>query len=340
MTYNIALNFEDGVTRFITCGPDDTIADAAFNAGINIPMDCRDGACGTCKCRAESGEFDAGTYIEDALSEQEFAEGFALACQIRPAGDMVIGIAASSAACRIKSQDVTATFTSVDRLSETTIAFSLETASPVGFLPGQYANLTVPGTNLQRAYSFSSAPGSRTLSFLVRDIPQGIMSSFLRHRAEPGTKITLAGPSGAFYLRDITRPLLFLAGGTGLAPFLSMLSRIEQTGSTLPVHLIYGVTNDADLVAIDQLETFAGHIPNFTFTCCVAAETSAHPRKGYVTAHIDAEHLHQGDVDIYLCGPPPMVEAVRAWLGQQGISPAGFYFEKFAPSTPILQRAA
>jgi benzoate/toluate 1,2-dioxygenase reductase component len=340
MVYNVALNFEDGVTRFIPCSPDETVADASFRAGVNIPMDCRDGACGTCKCHAESGDFDAGTYIEDALTEQEFTQGYALACQIRPHGDLVVSIAASSAACRIKSQNVPTTLTAVERLSDTAIAFTLQAASPVAFLPGQYANVTVPGTDQVRSYSFSSVPGDKTLSFLVRDIAEGVMSSFLRDRAVPGTQVAVAGPAGSFYLRDIKRPVLFLAGGTGLAPFLSMLEKIVVTGSQQPIHLIYGVTNDADLVTVDRLEAFAARIPSFTFACCVVAEASAHRRKGYVTAHIEPAHLNGGDVDIYLCGPPPMVEAVRGWLDRQGVIPASFHFEKFAPSGVVLQKAA
>ena len=340
MLHDIALNFDDGVTRFIACGPDETVADASFRSGINIPMDCRDGACGTCKCHVESGDFDAGSYIEDALTEQEFARGYALACQIRPGSDLVISVAASSAACRIKSQTVAATLAAVERLSDTAIAFTLEVPSGLAFLPGQYVNVSVPGTDQTRSYSFSSAPGETALSFLVRDIPLGVMSSFLRDRAAPGMPVTVAGPAGGFYLRDIVRPALFLAGGTGLAPFLSMLAKIAPTGCAHPVHLIYGVTNDEDLVAVDRLEAFAEQIPGFTFTCCVAADASEYPRKGYVTAHIDPAHLNGGDVDIYLCGPPPMVEAVRGWLDRQGITPASFHFEKFAPSGVVQRKAA
>ena len=340
MLHDIALNFDDGVTRFIACGPDETVADASFRSGINIPMDCRDGACGTCKCHVESGDFDAGSYIEDALTEQEFARGYALACQIRPASNLVISVAASSAACRIKSQTVAATLAAVERLSDTAIAFTLEVPSGLAFLPGQYVNVSVPGTDQTRSYSFSSAPGETALSFLVRDIPLGVMSSFLRDRAAPGMPVTVAGPAGGFYLRDIVRPALFLAGGTGLAPFLSMLAKIAATGCAHPVHLIYGVTNDEDLVAVDRLEAFAEQIPGFTFTCCVAADASEYPRKGYVTAHIDPAHLNGGDVDIYLCGPPPMVEAVRGWLDRQGITPASFHFEKFAPSGVVQRKAA
>jgi benzoate/toluate 1,2-dioxygenase reductase component len=212
---------------------------------------------------------------------------------------------------------------------------SLYGGDGLGYLAGQYVNVLVPGTDQRRSYSFSSTPGSAELSFLVRDIPRGVMSSFLRENAKPGTSMEFIGPAGSFYLREIKRPLLFLAGGTGLAPFLSMLGRIATAGSGYPVHLVYGVTNDEDLVGIEQLKQFAELIPSFTFSCCVAAEAGAYPQKGYVTRYIEPGHVNAGDVDIYLCGPPPMVEAVRAWLAEQGIAPANFYYEKFSPSGAV-----
>lgn len=252
---------------------------------------------------------------------------------MRPKGDVVVDVFASSAACKTKGQAVHAQIHAVERLSDTTLAFTLAGAGALTFLPGQYVNVLVPGTDQRRSYSFSSAPGAEMLSFLVRDIKPGLMSSFQRDKAMPGTPIEFVGPSGSFYLREVRRPLLFLAGGTGLAPFLSMLGRIAQTGTGgHAVHLVYGVTSDADLVAVAELEGYAARIPGFTFATCIAAEDSAHPRKGYVTAHIAPEHLNGGDVDVYLCGPPPMVDAVRNWLGAQGITPANFYYEKFSPS--------
>jgi benzoate/toluate 1,2-dioxygenase reductase component len=336
MTQNIALNFEDGFTRFIECRPEETVADAAYRVGINIPLDCANGACGTCKCRVQSGEYDAGDYIEDALSEAEAAGGLALACQMRPKTDAVIDIFASSDVCKTKGQTFQAHIRSVEKVSDTTIAFSLEGAGALSFLPGQYVNVLVPGTDQRRSYSFSSPPGAESQSFLVRDIQPGLMSTFLREKATQGTPMEFAGPSGSFYLREIRRPLLFLAGGTGLAPFLSMLGRIAGIGSDeYPIHMVYGVTNDADLVGIDQLQAFAARIPGFSFTTCVAAEASAHPRKGYVTAHIEPETLNGGDIDVYLCGPPLMVDAVRSWLAGKGITPANFYYEKFSPSGAV-----
>jgi benzoate/toluate 1,2-dioxygenase reductase subunit len=284
MGHNIALNFEDGITRFIKCRPDETIADASYRLGINIPLDCRDGVCGTCKCRVEAGECDRGNYLEDALTGEEAAAGLALACQSRPKTDLVVAIAASSEACKTRGQTYHACFHSAERLSETTIAFSLDGADGVSFLPGQYANLLVPGTDQRRSYSFSSPPGAEPLSFLVRNIPPGVMSTYLREKAVPGTPVEFIGPAGSFYLREINRPLLLLAGGTGLAPFLSMLGKIVETGSAYPIHLGYGVTKDVDLVGVERLEDFVTKIPGFTYFTCVSARDSAHPRKGYVTA--------------------------------------------------------
>ncbi|MFO7228792.1 NADH oxidase, partial [Pseudomonas aeruginosa] len=144
--------------------------------------------------------------------------------------------------------------------------------------------------------------------------------------------LAMDGPLGSFYLREIHRPLLMLAGGTGLAPFTAMLERIAEQGSAHPLHLVYGVTHDVDLVGLERLEAFAERIPGFTWSACVASADSDYPRKGYVTEHIAAQHLHEGDVDIYLCGPPPMVEAVERYLREQGVRPANFYYEKFAAS--------
>ena len=98
----------------------------------------------------------------------------------------------------------------------------------------------------------------------MRNIPPGVMSTYLREKAVPGTPVEFTGPVGSFYLREITRPLLLLAGGTGLAPFLSMLGKIAETGSACPIHLVYAVTNDVDLVG---------------FTCFAGVDL-AHPRKG------------------------------------------------------------
>lgn len=335
MSYKVALNFEDGVTRFIEVDSGETVADAAYRQGINIPLDCRDGACGACKCLAEAGRYDLGdNYIEDALSEAEKAEGLVLTCQMRLESDCVLRIPASSEVCKTAQASYEALISDVRPLSPSVISLSIKGASlaRLSFLPGQYVNLRVPGSDQTRAYSFSSLPQDGEVSFLIRNVPGGLMSGYLSRQARAGDAMTLTGPLGSFYLREIRRPLLMLAGGTGLAPFTAMLEKIAESGSEHPVHLIYGVTHDADLVEMDRLQEFAARIPTFSFTACVASPESSYPHKGYVTQHIAPVHLNDGEVDIYLCGPPPMVEAVNGFLREQGIQPANFHYEKFAAS--------
>lgn len=334
MPHQIAIRFEDGVTRFIEANPTETVADAAYRQGVNLPLDCRDGACGTCKCLAESGRWEMGEYIDDALSADEAAAGYVLTCQMRARANCVLQVPASSAVCRSPQPAVEAAIHELRQVSPSTIALTLKDAllDKLAFLPGQYVNLQVPGTDQTRAYSFSSLVRNGEVSFLIRNVPGGRMSSWLTGAAKPGDRMQLTGPLGTFYLRDIRRPLLLLAGGTGLAPFTAMLEKIAEQGSPHPVHLVYGVTHDADLVDLDKLADFARRIPGFTYTACVASPDSAWPNKGFVTHHIEPAHLNDGDVDVYLCGPPPMVEAVHHFIRDCGVKPASFHHEKFAAS--------
>ena len=334
-TYKIALNFEDGVTRFIDCKDTESVADAAYRQKINVPIDCRDGACGACKSSCESGEFEMGFYIDDALTEEEFKQGYVLTCQMRPKSDCVVSIPASSAVCKTTQVSLKTTIKSVQLVSDSTIALTVagDDVAKLSFLPGQYANLQVPGTDAHRAYSFSSMPKDGEVSFLIRNVPGGLMSTYLREQAKPGDQIVMNGPKGSFYLREIVRPVMMLAGGTGLAPFTAMLDKIVAAGgSPFPVHLIYGVNNDTDLVDVDKLEAFTKALPNFSYALVVVDANSAQPKKGYVTNHIEAGQLYDGELDMYLCGPPPMVEAVNQYLRDQGIKPVSFHYEKFAAS--------
>ncbi|GAA2352922.1 hypothetical protein GCM10009854_33680 [Saccharopolyspora halophila] len=337
MSYQVALSFEDGVTRFIECDPHETVAEASYRQRINIPLDCRDGACGTCKSMCVSGRYDGGDYIEDALSDDEAAAGYALPCQMVPESDLVLEIQATSASAKTGAEAHAGCITEIRRLSESAVAFSVELddRDRLAFLPGQYVNVRVPGTELTRSYSFSSGPSEKTVSFLVRITRGGAMSTYLSERAEVGDRLELTGPLGGFFLRELLRPALLLAGGTGLAPLQSMLERFRESAPAHPVHLIYGVTTDTDLVELDWLRSCAETIPGFTFEHCVADENSSAPNKGYVTGLFTPEVLHGGDVDVYLCGPPPMVDAVRGHLRDTGVAPANFYTEKFTVAAEV-----
>lgn len=111
-----------------------------------------------------------------------------------------------------------------------------------------------------------------------------------------------------------------------------MLQTLVMQRSTRPVTLLYGVTRDCDLVKTDALEAFTGQLPAYRWLPVVADAQSGCPQRGFVTEHLDDAILNDGDVDIYLCGPPPMVNAVATALRERGVSPAGFWYEKFIAS--------
>ena len=338
MPHSIALNFEDGVTRVIEARDGETVADASYRLGINIPLDCRDGACGTCKCRVACGVFDFGDYIEDALTDDEAAEGFALACQARAKSDLVVEIAASSAMCKTRAQAYDATIAAVERRSPTTLAFTLEGAGPVAFLPGQYANLRLPGSAEHRSYSFASAPGDDRLAFLIRDIPDGRMSGFLR-AAAPGTPV------------DVHRPLGQLLPARRDAA--AAVPRRRHRPRAVPVDAApAGGEGDERPARPPRLRRHPRRRPRRGRDAGGARRphpglqlrhrgrrSRPAPIRARATSPITSrpEQLNAGEIDVYLCGPPPMVDAVRGWLAAQGVTPASFHTEKFAVSGAAAQ---
>lgn len=333
MGNQVALNFEDGVTKIVKVGDFETVMDAAYKARINLPSDCRDGACGTCKSFCESGEFDPGDFIDDAMTEDELDRGYILTCQALPESDLSIQVPATAEMAKTSVAAFTSTLTALDKHSESTISFTLrvDNREDLTYLPGQYVNITVPGTDDERSYSFRNGPEVADVSYMVRITEQGAMSEYLRDRAQVGDTVAFTGPFGAFFLREPKRPLLLLAGGTGLAPLLSILEQLSEKPPADPVHLVYGVRHEADIVGLDWLRAYEERLPNFSWDYTASQEGTSAPHTGYVTELIEPSHLHDGDVDIYLCGSPSMVDGVTTWLDDQDVQPANFFFERFAP---------
>jgi benzoate/toluate 1,2-dioxygenase reductase subunit len=238
--------------------------------------------------------------------------------------------------CKTAVAEIGGSVAAVEHLSDSSIELNvdLDDAAALVFLPGQYNNIEEPGSTEAHSYSFSSRTGEKRASFLIRRLPDGLMSNYLAGPVQAGDRLILTGPLGSFYLREVKRPVLMLAGGTGLAPFLSMLALLAERGCEQPVHMVYGVNRDFDLVKLEQLDEFAATLKSFSYATCVVDEGSTHPRKGYVTHHMTPEVLHGGNVDVYLCGPPPMVDAVRHYFREQDITPASFHYEKFSPTHP------
>ena len=221
------------------------------------------------------------------MTDDEADAGYCLPCQMVPESDLVLQIPTTSDVAKTSASSFESTLTEIRRISETTYAFSLkvDNREELSFLPGQYVNIEVPGSGGQtRSYSFSSGPDVEIVSFLIR--------------------ITFTGPMGSFFLREPKRQSLLLAGGTGLAPLLAILEKLSGVDNPHPVHLIYGVNADIDLVELDVLQDYTQRIEGFSFDTVVGDPDSASEKKGYVTNHFEPQHLAEGSPPAQGCAAP------------------------------------
>ncbi len=338
MTYKVAFSFADGKTLFCNVNNNELLLDAALRSGITLPMDCREGVCATCQGQCESGQYTQDYVDDEALSAADLAQRKMLSCQTRVKSDAAFYFDFDSSLCDNTGPKVfQGTVSHVERVSEGTAIVRLaldEAAGALDYLPGQYARLQIPGTGVSRSYSFANAPGGHSLEFLIRLLPSGAMSDYVRDRCQVGDVIPFEAPLGTFYLRHVDRPLTLVAGGTGLSAFLGMLEQMAaQGGCGQPVHLYYGVRTPQDLCEVARIEAFSGQIPGFQFIPVISEREAVwEGHRGYIVDHLDARALSEVPSDVYVCGPPPMVESIKDWLQAQALPAVRLYFEKFADS--------
>lgn len=339
MTHKVAFSFADGKTLFFAVQANEILLDAALRSGINIPLDCREGVCGTCQGRCESGDYTQDYVDEEALSAQDLAQRKMLTCQTRVQSDAAFYFDFASSLCSaVGPSQQSGRVSAVEQVSPSTAILHVDARANgqrLDYLPGQYARLHIPGSESKRSYSFANQPNANNqLQFLIRLLPDGVMSNYIRERCQVGDEIIFEAPLGAFYLRHVDKPLLLVAGGTGLSALLGMLDDIaERGGCGQPVHLYYGVRNAADLCETARIHAYAKRIPGFRYTPVISAESPGwEGKRGYITDHFDSAELRDSPCDVYVCGPPPMVESIKAWLQNQPLNNTRLYVEKFTES--------
>lgn len=333
MNHKVAFSFADGKTLFFPVGANEILLDAALRNGIKIPLDCREGVCGTCQGRCESGDYSQDYVDDEALSSRDLQQRKMLSCQTRVQSDAAFYFDFDSSLCNAPGPvQLSAKVRAVQQVSASTAILSLQLEQDLDFLPGQYARLSIPGSDSQRSYSFANRPGNR-LQFLIRLLPDGVMSNYIRERCQVGDELRLEAPMGAFYLRHVTQPLVLVAGGTGLSALLGMLDELAERGCEQPVHLYYGVRGAEDLCAAQRIQAYAESIPGFRYTEVLSDPSPQWTgKRGYLTEHFDMAELRDSSADMYVCGPPPMVESIKNWLQDQALDGVQLYYEKFTES--------
>lgn len=335
----VTVGYSDGTAKTMPVLPDQSMLEAAEEHGVAIVNECQSGICGTCVATCTSGQYEMGR--TEGLSDVERAARKVLTCQTFATSDCRIELqypADDNAALLITGDGVV---TSVDLVSAGTAILRVDVSglgSALRYKAGQFAQLRVPGTGTWRNYSYAHPDGRDELEFIIRLLPDGVMSNYLRDRAQPGDRIAMRCSKGSFYLRPVVRPVILVAGGTGLSAILAMADSLAAD-TTQPVHLLYGVTSGQDLCKLDELKALRRRVPALDVHVIVASpEADWDGRTGLVTDLLEQRMLADGDCDVYLCGPAPMVEASRNWLDQNGFHRVGLYYEKFVASGAARRR--
>ena len=338
--HNVVLGFADDKTFTVTVGENENLADAAKRQGHNLEIGCEFGVCGTCKAHCVEGEYEMEDFDPSALTIFDQKRNYVLVCVMHPKSDCRVNFTydSSKAGAEDLTKDLACTVSSIDMVSDTVarVALTLPEGESFDFDPGQYVNLTIPGAEHFRSYSFANPPFEKDeIVFYIRLLPQGLMSDYLRGDAKVGDVMSVAGPHGQFYLREVRRPIMMIGGGTGLAPMLSMLDQMIEQGTTdQPITLLYGANNYEELFAIDKLEAYKTQFKQFSYDIALVNEHAEWSGTvGFVTHLLNDGQLNGGDLDVYLCGPPPMIDSSTEWLVKHGVDEdQSIHAEKFTAS--------
>lgn len=339
--WSVELRTLDGQSLTLPCDPQQTLLEAAEQAQWRLPAQCRQGSCGACHAHVLAGDYALGEHNPAALPKG--AHGGILLCRTSPCSDLTVALPYEHSRIGLGAvPQREAVVSELVRDGEHTVRLGLQLQSDADggtiaeFEPGQFMELEVPGQDLKRAYSLSNTGNwEGRLEFLIRLQPQGRFSTWLRDQAAVGAALTMHGPQGAFGLREHgLRPRWFVAGGTGLAPLLSMLRRMAEYQEPHATRLYLGVTREAELFGAAELAQLQRDLPGLQVTRCVwQAREGWGGFKGTAVDALRQDLAALGDAgdrpDLYLCGPPALIDAAEQAARDLGVPDEQVLSERF-----------
>ena len=314
--------------RVIKVEPGANLLEALRSAQVPMSYSCKAGRCGTCRCKVVAGEvMDSGRVQQHPLDN---GGPYVLACQTFVTQPCTIEIPEPDEVMVHPARIIKATVLAVESLTHDIRRVVLKPAKPIEFSPGQYAQLQFAADYI-RPYSMAGIAGDDTLEFHVRVVPEGRVSGYVDTQLKPGDSVRVSGPLGTAYLRRKHEgPVLCVAGGTGLAPILSILRGALSWRMANPFHLYFGVRSPRDVYGLDWLLDLQKRHPDFHLN--VVVTSGGDPREqrcGLVTDAIEADLPHLEGWRAYLCGSPPMVEAATRLARLKGIPPEHIHADAF-----------
>jgi propane monooxygenase reductase subunit len=317
---------------------DETILHGAFRQGLMLMHGCKEGQCAACKSFLLDGEVDLDSYSNFALNDFEKEEGWTLLCRAHAETDLEVELINYDEEMLRSGIPMTTQQMRVERIEELThdIRRLVLSGADMQFKPGQYVDITIPGSTDVRSFSMANLPGTGELEFMIKLYPEGRFSSLLADGGiSEGDELEVTGPYGVFTLRQKSeRPIVFIGGGAGMAPILSLVRHMADRGINRPAVYYYGARGTKDLFHLEELRELEEKVPGFRFIAALSdgADDEWEGETGLITDVVTRIHEELGEVDAYLCGPPPMVDAAIAMLDASGVPEGRVYYDKFTTS--------
>lgn len=316
--------------RSLQVEPGANLLQALQAAQVPVSYSCMAGRCGTCRCRVLDGEVMESPGAP--LRPLPHTDGYVLACQSYLTEPCTIEIPEPDEVVVHPARTVKASVVAIEEMTHDIRRLLLRPARPLAFSPGQYVQLQFTPEHT-RPYSMAGLPADGLLEFHVRRVADGRVSGYIADRLRVGDAVKVSGPLGTAYLRRAHRgPMLCVAGGTGLAPILSVLRGAVAQGMTNPIQLYLGVRSPRDVYGLPWLDQLARDHRGLTVHVVVAsAGDPATQRCGLVTDAIEHDHRDLTGWRAYLCGSPPMVEAATLVARRRGIAADHIHADAFYP---------
>lgn len=325
--------------RQFSASGQETILAAAIHAGVGLPYGCKDGACGSCKCKKLSGEVTHEAYSENALSEAELAAGLILTCRATATSDVVLESRQVTGANAFPIKKMPVRVNALEKLSHDVMRVQLQLPAHTAFQfhAGQYLEFILRDGS-RRAYSMATPPhvaaNTPAIELHIRHMPGGKFTDHVFGAMKEKEILRAEGPFGSFFLReDSDKPMVFLASGTGFAPIKALLEHMQHKVMTRPVSLYWGGRRPEDLYMDAWLKELSTSIPNLSYVPVISdalPEDHWIGRTGYVHQAVLDDFADLSGHEVYACGAPVVVDAARSsYTSQRGLPEECFFADAF-----------
>ena len=325
--------------RSFTVQRDEAILAAAIRQGIGLPYGCRDGACGSCKCKLLEGRVIHGAHQLQALSVAEEDAGYTLTCCAAPQTDLVLEARTVTAAGDMPVRKMPARVISIDKPADDVaiVKLQLPASEALRYHAGQYIDVLLRD-GVRRSYSMANAPHTQGdkpwVELHIRHLSGGVFSDQVFGTLKAKDILRLEGPFGRFFLREESpKPIVLLASGTGFAPIKALIEQLRFKGSDRPVTLYWGCRTRADLYLHEAVLEVAAQMPTLRYVPVLSEPVASDAwsgRTGFVHQAVMADIPDISSHQVYACGAPVMVEsAQRDFTERCGLPADEFYADAF-----------